>query len=104
MVYIVNKTEVDYSSAKRYGELTAITTGRQPIFKTNNMIALLKNSLKDFTENDYLLISGPAWLCMLASMILLTKYSFIKFLIFDAKERCYIVRHIDEQAIMLDYK
>lgn len=99
-VYIVNNMVHDYSSAAKFGELVNATEGKVPIFKTDISSEWLERTLKDFTEEDYLLLSGPTILCIMAHIIVVRALkdkrqpTVIKFLVFDAKEQSYIVRHL----------
>ena len=95
-VYIVNNTNHDYSKAKRYGRLVDVTKGRVPIFKTSTVRAMLEEGLVDFTEDDYLLLAGPAILGVMASTVLFNKFETVKFLVFDAKQQDYVVRHLNK--------
>ena len=95
-VFIVNNMEHDYSKAKHYGTLVDATKGRVPIFRTNSVRNMLEECLKDFTEDDYLLLSGPSILCVIASTILFNRHDTVKFLVFDAKQQDYVVRHINK--------
>ena len=96
-VYVVNNTNHDYSKAKQYGELVYITKGKLPIFKTNTVRAMLEKGLVKFTKDDYLLISGPAIVNIMAATILYNKFDTVKFLIFDAKQQDYVVRHLSKK-------
>ena len=100
-VYVVNHTMQNLDTAKKFGQLKYITEGNIPLFKTDLMIHNLKEALIHFKENDYLLIVGPAWLSIIAASMLFSKYSRLKFLIFDAKLQRYIVRHLDIDAYKL---
>ena len=95
-VYIVNNTNHDYSKAKQYGEPVYITKGKLPIFKTNTVKAMLEKGLAKFTKDDYLLISGPAIVNVMAATILYNKFDTVKFLVFDAKQQDYVVRHLNK--------
>jgi len=95
-VYILNNTIHDYSKAKRYGKLVNVTKGKVPIFKTSTMRAMLEKGLADFTKDDYLLLAGPAILSVMASAILFNKFDTVKFLVFDAKQQDYVVRHLNK--------
>lgn len=101
-VYIVNCTEHNYSTAKKYGELVSVTNGKLPIFKTDTILALLKKSFVNFTNDDYVLVSGPAWVSILAALLVLKRFNEVKFLVFDAKEQSYIVRHLSHEALALN--
>lgn len=95
-VYIANNTNHDYSKAEQYGELVDVTNGKVPIFKTSIMKVLLEDGLAGFTEDDYLLLAGPAILCVMASTIVFNKFDTVKFLVFDAKQQDYVVRHLNK--------
>jgi len=95
-VYVVNNTNHDYSKAEQYGELVYITKGKLPIFKTNTVRAMLEKGLVKFTKDDYLLISGPAIVSVMAATILYNNFDTVKFLVFDAKQQDYVVRHLNK--------
>ena len=95
-VYVVNNTNHDYSKAELYGELVYVTKGKLPIFKTNTVRAMLEKGLVKFTKDDYLLISGPAIVSVMAAIILFNKFDTVKFLVFDAKQQDYVVRHLNK--------
>jgi hypothetical protein len=86
----------DYSKAAKYGTLVNVTEGKIPIFKTSVMKSIIKENLVDFTENDYLLVSGPSFACIIASNELFSRFDTVKFLIFDAKQQDYVVRHLNK--------
>ena len=54
-VFIPNKSHHDYSDAKRFGELTYVTSGVQNKYNTTLMARLWEDALKESTEYDYLL-------------------------------------------------
>jgi hypothetical protein len=95
-VYIVNNANHDYSKAEQYGELVYVTRGKLPIFKTNTVRAMLEKGLVKFTKDDYLLISGPAIVSVMAATVLYNKFDTVKFLVFDAKQQDYVVRHLNK--------
>ena len=95
-VYIINNANHDYSKAEQYGGLVDVTRGRLPIFKTSTVRAMLEEGLVDFTKDDYLLISGPAIVNVMAATILYNKFDTVKFLVFDAKQQDYVVRHLNK--------
>ena len=95
-VYIVNNANHDYSKAEQYGELVYVTRGKLPIFKTSTVRTMLEKGLVKFTKNDYLLISGPAIVSVMAATVLYNKFDTVKFLVFDAKQQDYVVRHLNK--------
>lgn len=96
-VYVVNNTNHDYSKAEQYGKLVYVTKGKLPIFKTNTVRAMLEKGLAEFTKDDYLLLSGPAIVNIMAATILYNKFDTVKFLVFDAKQQNYVVRHLSKK-------
>jgi len=95
-VYVVNNANHNYSKAEQYGELVYITKGKLPIFKTGTVRAMLEKGLVKFTKDDYLLISGPAIVNIMAATLLFNKFDTVKFLVFDAKQQDYVVRHLNK--------
>lgn len=93
-VYVINDMNHSYSKAERFGEVVPVTEGKMPIFKTDTMLTILKESLKNYKSDDYLLISGPAIMCIMATSIVFKRFENIKLLVFDAKEQDYVVRHL----------
>jgi hypothetical protein len=94
-VFIINDLNHNFDKAARFGELHFVTKGKVPIFKTDTAKAMLDEGLRGFdTTEDYLLVSGPAILCMMATLIVMDASAPIKTLVFDAKEQDYVVRHI----------
>lgn len=95
-VYVVNNVHHDFSKAEQYGELVYVTKGQLPIFKTSTVRAMLEKGLVKFTKDDYLLISGPAIVNIMAATLLFNKFDTVKFLVFDAKQQNYVVRHLNK--------
>ncbi len=95
-VYVANNTNHDYSKAEQYGKLVDVTRGKVPIFKTSLLKTILEEGLADFTKDDYLLLAGPAILCVMASVVVFSKFETVKFLVFDAKQQDYVVRHLNK--------
>lgn len=93
-VYVLNKGDHNYDAAKRYGECIVVTEGIVPIFKTDHVSAVLMEKLSAYKEDDFLLVTGPVILCILATVILLRKFDSIKILVFNAKAQDYVVRQI----------
>lgn len=83
----------NFSTAEQYGSLQYATTGKVPIFRSDIMVNLLKEGLKDFEQDDYLLLAGPMILNAYAMNIVAKKHKTFKMLVFDAKDQDYKVRH-----------
>lgn len=98
-VYVVNNAMHDYQNAEKFGNIVFMTEGKVPIFKTDTVTKMLRDGLATFNANDYILVSGPAWLDIIAALIAFKHLSEVKFLVFDAKERTYIVRHLNKELL-----
>ncbi len=59
-VYIVQKSEHDFSRAKEYGELVYLYDDEHKanVFAPDKLIHEIKEKLKDSTPDDYLILSG----------------------------------------------
>jgi hypothetical protein len=101
-IYVVNQGAHNYETAKKYGELIPVTEAHFPIFKITLLTETLRQKLKNFDDDDLLLLSGPAWLNIVAATMLLTKFDSVKFLVFDAKQQSYIMRHLSKDTLCLD--
>lgn len=94
-VFIVNDMNHNFEKAKKHGELVYVTTGKVPIFKTDVTKNMVTEGLKGFNnEEDFLLLSGPPLLCIMATGVVMQNNNMYKVLVFDAKEQDYVVRHI----------
>jgi hypothetical protein len=94
-VYIINDMNHNFDKATRFGELKHVTVGKVPIFKTDVARTMLQRGLEGFNiKEDYILVSGPAILCMLTTMIVMDGRNPIQTIVFDAKEQDYVVRHL----------
>jgi hypothetical protein len=94
-VYVINDMNHNFDKAEKHGELVYVTTGKVPIFKTDVAKSMIGDGLKGFNiREDYLLVSGPAILCMLAALLVVDGDVPIQTLVFDAKIQDYVVRHI----------
>lgn len=100
-VFVINDMNHDFTKASKYGDLVTVTSGRVPVFKTDAVMNELKAALAEFSNDDYLLVSGPAIVCMMCMMVIdgfwKHRYSIdmpLKTLVFDAKNQEYVVRHL----------
>ena len=105
-VYLVQDIPVDRESgqpkynvmgAQKYGEITVLLPAKaQMIFSPGPLIYKLRTLLKDFTSDDYLLLTGdPAIIgvaCSIVSDITNGKYKVLKW---DKQERKYYSIEID---------
>lgn len=98
-VFVINGMTHDFSNAESYGKLVYVTEGKVPLFKTDVTRKMLKEGLVGFTADDYLVVSGPALMCMMATLLVsdIVKAegaTHIKTLVFEAKQQDYVCRHL----------
>ena len=99
VVFITNFSAHDYGSARQHGNLRPITSGSLNLLKVDRLLTTAIEELKLSTPDDFLLISGPPVMCALCLAIWLTMHVKCNLLIFDAKEREYVVRPISQDQI-----
>jgi hypothetical protein len=94
----------DYSAAAQYGTLNIVTEGIVPIFKIDALTDTVRNGLKEFKQDDFLLVSGPSVLGMIALGLLFTKYDAINLLVHDARSQKYVPRYLSKTLLTFDWK
>jgi len=65
-VYVVNKGGHDFSSAKRYGEIHFLSEGIRDILAVSSMYRDFAIALRESTDKDYILLTGPNVMCCIA--------------------------------------
>ena len=86
---------LDYSQAERFGEIIYLFDGnKQVVMSPQPTIRKLKTVLKDFSDNDYLLLVGDPALIGLTTSVLVTicngRYNMLKY---DRLEKdCFPIR------------
>ena len=88
---------LDYSQAERFGEIVYLFDGnKQVVMSPQPTIRKLKSVLKDFNDNDYLLLVGdPALIgltCSVVSTISNGRYNMLKY---DRIEKDYFPIRVD---------
>jgi|TARA_Y100000389_G_scaffold156867_1_gene157844 hypothetical protein len=91
------KPKINVMGAQKYGDITCLLPAySQMIFSPGPLIQKLRTLLKDFTSEDYLLLSGdPATIgvvCSVVSDITNGKYKLLKW---DRQEKTYYPLEID---------
>lgn len=100
-VFITNYSAHDYSDATKYGELKPITTGSLNLMNVDRLITAAVEQTDESTPEDYLLISGPPLMCALAQAVWMQRHGKCKILIYDAKEREYVMKLVTNEQINL---
>jgi len=90
-VWVVNsRNHTTYEKASAFGEIAILTQGKINIYKPDNLVALIKHRLDEKADKeDYLLISGYAFVNALAIHYFLQKFGRVKILIWSANEEIY---------------
>jgi hypothetical protein len=90
----------DYSSAEKYGKLIFIFEDGQVRMDATNLQAQLRDRLKDFTDDDYIICGGDPAVLFAAGIALYTndsKWSAIKLLRWDKFKSDYRVYKLERQ-------
>lgn len=91
-VYIINDSGHDYSQAKEKGDLVYLTKGRVASYDTNKNFRNIIDSLKNVTEDDYILVTSLASLNIIVGWIIGYKRIPLNLLIF--KDNKYLERRL----------
>ncbi len=86
--------DFDSANAEDFGEVHQISLDKIDIHNPDKILRVLKKEFMDFNEDlDYLCLNGPLIINVLSIWLLKNKER-LNLLIFDAKDRKYIVRTI----------
>ncbi len=94
-VYVVNSAGHDFSKAERYGELVPVVKGHVNVFRPDRSLFTITEGLANFTEDDYLLLSGNTFGNVIAALFLRGQLPKIKLLVYDAKNNDYLCHVLD---------
>lgn len=99
-IWIANATGHDFTAARKFGdELVPITQGKINIFNVKAMVEEFKTIMKSYEKDDWLLLSGSNIINVIAAAIVLNRHGEVKFLIYDAVNKCYVPREINMKQI-----
>lgn len=103
-VFIVNaKFKLDYKKALKYGALIPITCGSMNLANTKKLMKNLNVSLKNYTKNDYLLLSGNSFTLFLVMTWLFVNKPEIEtynILVYDPRKADYVLHTYNFQDFM----
>lgn len=92
-VYITHEIALDYSRAEDFGELVPVTaddfTNLSNSLHNQRLVGQVKDRLKHFEEEDFLLISGSPYVSLLCAMVIARKQKSIKVLRWSNQDRQY---------------
>ena len=97
-VWLVNKgNHINYSDAERFGAIVPLTSGRVNIFQTDNLVTTLSGALTEAKKDDFVLLSGSAFLNSLVVHYFLKKFSIVKALIYEGNNQRYKVLTVQDK-------
>jgi len=91
-VFIVNKSSHDFSDASNYGEPVFLSEGPMNRYSTNNMHRSFTDTMKDSSENDYIVPCSLNVMNCIACAVFAYKHGKLNLLLF--KEGSYIERNM----------
>ena len=98
-VFVSNYSAHDYSDAQTYGKIFPITSGSLNLLNLDRMLTSAVEAIKNSEAEDFLLISGPPVMCAIALATWLGAHTKCNLLLFDAKERVYVLKTISRNQI-----
>lgn len=105
-VFIVNSAGHDFTAANVYGKIIPILKGNVNIRHPDRMCYNIFNTLKqyNYTENDYLLLSGNAFSNVITSLSIVNKFrvGILRFLIYDAVNGTYIPQKFNIRSMRFE--
>jgi len=99
-VYVVNYAGHNVHQAKKYGELVFVTEGRVDIFNTDRNVADIAKKLVNYTDDDYILLSGSPLLVFILTLICAVKADSYKLLLYNCKKGDYELRTVFKHNII----
>ena len=81
-VYIVNKSNHDFSAAEPFGELVFMSEGAFNRYEVNNMLRTFSEALRDSAAEDFLLPCALSTMNMLAAVAFALKHRRLNLLLF----------------------
>jgi len=96
-VYVLQEMGRNIRSAEKFGELkVCLPDNRQIVLSSGPMVFKLKQELKDFNENDYLILMGdPAIIAAAGAIVSENNNGRFKVLKWDRDEKMYYDIEID---------
>ena len=90
-VYIVNKSNHDFSKAEKFGPLIYCTEGRMNRFGTNDMLRKFSDAMRNSQKDDYLLLCSLNVMNAVACAVFAHKHGSVNLLLYKNGE--YIERN-----------
>ena len=90
-VYIVNKSNHDFSAARKYGDLVFLSEGPMNRYSTNNMMRVFTERMKNSKPSDHIVPCSLNVMNSIACAIFARRHGTLNLLLF--KEGNYIERN-----------
>lgn len=90
-VFVVNKSNHDFSAAKNYGELIFLSEGPMNRYSTNNMLRVFTEKMKDSSKDDHIVPCSLNVMNSIACALFAFKHGTLNLLLY--KEGIYIERN-----------
>jgi len=90
-VYIVNKSNHNFTAAKSFGEIVYLSEGPMNRYSTNNMCRVFTDLMKDSEPGDYIVPCSLNVMNSIACAIFAVKHKTLNLLLF--KDGSYIERN-----------
>lgn len=103
-VYVCNYHGHNIYLAENYGKMNVLTEGRINPFSTDRLGHEIATKMRDYTDKDYILLSGSPVVVALVSLVAAEKADEITYLIWNAKVGNYEVRKIFRESLRLCLK
>ena len=100
-VWIVSDSGHDYSTAKKFGEVSFLYNDKINVFASDKLVKELCAKLQNSNKNDCVLPSGNSLATCLTFSILMSKHSMVNMLIYSFRNQMYEVRTILKSQFVL---
>ncbi len=107
-IFVVNFAGHDFSKAFEYTGLPQeeaqinITEGNVDVFDIHRVVYTIKEKIKQSKEEDFLLLAGSIVLNCIAFSQWLERHGIVNLLIYNSKEKSYILRKITHSQMFID--
>lgn len=102
VVFITNMgRDHNYSAAARFGALRPITRGNFPMFQTERLREEVVTALSSSTQEDYLVLSGQAFISGLCMLVWMEMHGRCKVLMHDKSNDSYVHRTLSRSDLRM---
>lgn len=94
-VFVINRSNHDYSKARKYGQLHFLSDGPMDKYQVANMDRQFREKLADSRPDDFILVTSLTVMCSVACVIFAMKHNRLNLLLYnDANRGEYAVRKL----------